>query len=207
MTLAEAAFVGGTTIVAADVNSDLSDIASEMTDSLSRSGKGGMTAPLRVANGSAAAPSYAFTNDTGVGIYRKSSGVGALVAGSNEALSWDSTGVLFTRTAFPLGTGWTNGSPAPRYYKLFGRVWLEGSVSVPINGSGTSTNSATMPSGFRPVGLISFPVGLDAGSPITGGEIFRMNITSAGVVGFDCQSTVSATVTFSLNGISWVADN
>ena len=93
-TLPEAAFVAGTTIVAADVNSDMSDLGSEIQDSLSRSGKGGMTAPLRCANGSAVAPSFSFTNDTGVGFYRKSSGVAGLAAGGNDVGSWTSTGMF-----------------------------------------------------------------------------------------------------------------
>lgn len=45
-TLAEDAFVPNTTIVSADMNSDLSDIVSMLTDSLSVSGKGGMSAAL-----------------------------------------------------------------------------------------------------------------------------------------------------------------
>lgn len=45
-TLAEPDFVPNTTIVSADMNSDLNDIADMLTDSLSRSGKGGMSADL-----------------------------------------------------------------------------------------------------------------------------------------------------------------
>lgn len=46
--LPEAAFVPGTTIASATMNSDLDDIAEALTDSLSRNGEGGMAAVLQL---------------------------------------------------------------------------------------------------------------------------------------------------------------
>lgn len=63
-------YVAGTVISAATVNARLADIESEITDSLSRSGKGGMTAPVRGANGTSTAPTYSFTSETTAGLYR-----------------------------------------------------------------------------------------------------------------------------------------
>lgn len=62
--------VSGTAISSTTHNNTMSDLATEMQDSLSRSGKGGMTAPLRTADGTAGAPSYSFTNDNDLGFYR-----------------------------------------------------------------------------------------------------------------------------------------
>ncbi len=78
--------VPGDVIDAAWANSTLSDIATELTNSLSRTGAGGMIAPFRVADGSVSAPGLAFLNETNTGIYRASAGTYALaVLGVNTA--------------------------------------------------------------------------------------------------------------------------
>lgn len=66
--------VAGTRITAAHENSTVSDMAAELTDSLSRSGRGGMTAPLRGVSGTAAAPGLSFTAEPGSGLYRSAAG-------------------------------------------------------------------------------------------------------------------------------------
>lgn len=67
--------VSGTTITPTWANGTLADVSAEITDSLSRSGKGGMTAPLRTTDGTVAAPAHAFTSETGTGFFRESAGV------------------------------------------------------------------------------------------------------------------------------------
>lgn len=62
--------VSGTTITSTWANNTMSDMASETTDSLNRSGKGAMLAPLRLTNGTNAAPSLTFDSDTDTGFYR-----------------------------------------------------------------------------------------------------------------------------------------
>ena len=62
--------VAGTTASATVHNNTLEDIRAELQDSLSRSGKGGMTAPLPLPDGSAASPAASFTSDTDTGLYR-----------------------------------------------------------------------------------------------------------------------------------------
>jgi hypothetical protein len=66
--------VAGTTIEASWANTTLSDVANELTNSLSRTGAGGMLAPFRIADGSLSAPGLAFTNETSSGLYRVGSG-------------------------------------------------------------------------------------------------------------------------------------
>lgn len=63
-------YIAGTVISAATVNARLADIETEITDSLDRSGKGGMLFALRGVDGSAAAPALSFTSDTDTGLYR-----------------------------------------------------------------------------------------------------------------------------------------
>jgi hypothetical protein len=66
--------VAGTVITANWGNTTLNDVAAALTDSLSRSGNGGMTAPLRFADGTVSAPSITFSTETTTGFYR--AGVG-----------------------------------------------------------------------------------------------------------------------------------
>lgn len=101
-TLPVTAYVNGTTITATDMNSNLDDLGDEIQNSLARDGKGGMTAPLRTADGSAAAPAHSFTNDTGVGIYRKSSGVGAIAAGGGDVATFSSSGLFIGSSTTPV---------------------------------------------------------------------------------------------------------
>jgi len=60
----------GTTIEDAWANSTMTDVASALTDSLSRSGLGGMQAPFKFADGTLAAPGMAWNLETGTGFYR-----------------------------------------------------------------------------------------------------------------------------------------
>jgi hypothetical protein len=61
--------VAGTTIEAPWANDTLGDVAQEVSSSLDRYGRGGMLAPLRSVNGTAAAPSFSFNNGPSSGIY------------------------------------------------------------------------------------------------------------------------------------------
>jgi hypothetical protein len=64
---------GGTTISATVFNALVNDLKAEMTDSLSRTGKGGMSVPLPFADGSVSAPGISFDNETNSGFYRAGS--------------------------------------------------------------------------------------------------------------------------------------
>lgn len=66
--------VAGTTIDASWANDTMSDMANEITNSLSRTGAGGMLAPFRVADGTVSAPGLGFTNETNSGLYRAGTG-------------------------------------------------------------------------------------------------------------------------------------
>lgn len=83
-----------TTIATAWANPTLSDIASALTDSLSRSGLGGMTAPFKNADGTIGAPGITFTNQSDLGWWREGASVITAVAGGARLQSVTSTGVL-----------------------------------------------------------------------------------------------------------------
>jgi microcystin-dependent protein len=95
-TLPESAFVAGTTIVSADMNSDLSDIATALTQSLSTTGVSSMTGPLKLADGSAAAPSLTLASDTTTGWYRSAAGTWTYVGTGTTIMSLSPTGATIS---------------------------------------------------------------------------------------------------------------
>ena len=66
--------VAGTTIEDIWANTQLPDIASGLTDSLSRSGSGGMLAPLPFVSGNVNAPGFAWSDEPTTGFYRAAAG-------------------------------------------------------------------------------------------------------------------------------------
>jgi len=66
--------VPGTVIDAAWANDTLEDLANEVTNSLSRTGAGGMLAPFRIADGNVTAPGISYLNETNTGLYRSGAG-------------------------------------------------------------------------------------------------------------------------------------
>ncbi len=80
--LPQAAFVAGTTISSASMNSDLSDIATALTGSLPRDGQAGMTGQLKIPDGSSIAPALTFSNETNTGFIRPSANqIGVVING------------------------------------------------------------------------------------------------------------------------------
>lgn len=71
--------VTNTTITSAWANNTCNDIGAEITNSLDRNGRGGMLAALRIIDGTAGVPALAFSNETGTGFARLSSGAIALI--------------------------------------------------------------------------------------------------------------------------------
>lgn len=66
--------VTGTTISSVWANTTLSDLGTAMTDSLSRSGQGAMTAPLQLTAGAIGAPGLTWSVETTSGLYRAGAG-------------------------------------------------------------------------------------------------------------------------------------
>lgn len=66
--------ITGTVIESDWANTTMPDLGVEMSDSLSRSGKGGMLSTFKAVTGSAAAPSMTFNNFTGQGLYSSAEG-------------------------------------------------------------------------------------------------------------------------------------
>jgi len=98
--------VGGTIITSTWANNTMGDVAAEMTDSLSRSGQGGMLTIFKLTDGSASTPSMTFNNDPTAGVYRSVAGAVGLSQGGAVKLLTAGNGVTV------LGTGVTSNPPA-----------------------------------------------------------------------------------------------
>jgi hypothetical protein len=80
--LPQAAYVAGTVIASASMNSNLSDIANALTTSLASTGVTPMTGPILSASGTVAAPSITFNSNPATGFY---------LAGANQ-IGWAANG-------------------------------------------------------------------------------------------------------------------
>jgi hypothetical protein len=84
--------VPNTVIQAAWANTTENDIAQAITDSLDRNGRGGMIAPFRLIDGTVSQPAFAFSSETGTGLYRASAGVMGVAVMGVEVGQWSSAG-------------------------------------------------------------------------------------------------------------------
>jgi microcystin-dependent protein len=76
-------FVAGATITASGHNTNATDFAAEITNSLAIDGQSTMTGAIKAANGDAATPSITFGSDTDTGLFRKGANIiGVSIAGT-----------------------------------------------------------------------------------------------------------------------------
>lgn len=92
----------GTTILSVWANDTMPDIGNELTDSLSRSGQGGMLVPLRFVDGSLLLPSMAFTSEPSLGFFRTVTGAIGVVSGAVEIARFQANGNLSVLAPAPL---------------------------------------------------------------------------------------------------------
>lgn len=125
--------VAGTTITASTFNTLTSDIASELTDSLSRSGKGAMTAPLELANGTVSLPAVSFDSDPDTGLYRiAANNIGIAVNGVKVA----DIGTVAATLAVTGVTGQTNVQSA------LTAAGTSNGIGATLTGAGTGSGAA-----------------------------------------------------------------
>lgn len=108
--------VTGTTITSTWANTTLSDLKTEMTDSLCRSGKGAMLAPLRLTNGTNSAPSLTFDSDTDTGVFRAAANQLGLAAGGVQTVTVTSAGVTVAANTASTGFSVTNTNSGTAIY-------------------------------------------------------------------------------------------
>ena len=84
--------VTGTTIESSWANTTMSDIGNELTNSLSRTGAGGMTGAFRAADGSSALPGISWGSETATGFYRAGTSDMRAVVATGLIQKWIATG-------------------------------------------------------------------------------------------------------------------
>lgn len=89
-------FTAGSIISAAVMDAVLNDMATELQNSLDRAGRGGMTQPLKLADGNVNAPALSFNTDTRSGLYTGGLSDVRLAAGGTELQRWTPGAILFT---------------------------------------------------------------------------------------------------------------
>lgn len=83
----------GEVIEAEWANDTLDDLATAMTDSLSRSGEGAMTSALKIVDGTVSAPGLAFSSEAGSGLYRTGAGDYSLAVLGAQVMQLQSSAV------------------------------------------------------------------------------------------------------------------
>ena len=102
--------VTGTLIESNWANNTLSDLATAMTDSLSRSGQGGMTFALRGVDGTNTTPAYSYTSETSSGFYRAGAGDVRLAILGTDRVKVTASGMDITGALTASGTVNFNGT-------------------------------------------------------------------------------------------------
>lgn len=203
--------VTGTVIQSTWANPTLSDVANELTNSLDRAGRGSMTAPLKLADGTAAAPGLTFNTEPTSGIYRSAAGAIAfsILTTLTAAISAGQLSVVPGTAAAPshsfigdLNTGWSAAVADTLVGSTAGlnrfQIGPNGNVTVAAPSAGTAISVTGILSGVAQLwsnngGTASLSAFLD-NSIITFGSVgttpfalatngsSRLTITSAGNV-------------------------
>lgn len=99
--------VTGQTITSSWANTTLTDLGTELTNSLDRNGRGAMLAPLQLQSGTAGAPGLTFSAEASSGLYRAATGDIRMSVASADVAKWTSAGLTVpaTLTAGVVSTG------------------------------------------------------------------------------------------------------
>ena len=165
--------VSGTVISSSWANTTLSDIRTEMTDSLSRSGKGGMLAPVLCVAGTSAAPAFSFTTDPTSGLYRAGAGDLRMAVAGADKEKWTSTGVTIT------GTETVSGALTVQSGGLTETGTLNVIGDMAVSATSTFSGAVVLPVSAEPPVIKSGQVWVSNGSPavlgfFAGGIPFRI---------------------------------
>ena len=141
-------FVPNTTILSAAVNQNFTDIATGLSDCLTRDGQAGMTAVLKAVSGSVSAPGISFNSDATAGLYLSTTGVVGLVAKSLGLLVNSSIYCMSTVAVQSGGSGYAVGDTIT---ETGGTAISQAVLTVAtLSGSAVATATVTYP-GFYTV--------------------------------------------------------
>lgn len=162
----------GDVIEAAWANTTMEDIADALTNSLSRTGAGGMLAPFRIADGTISSPGLSYLNETNTGLYRSGSGsTWMAVLGVNVAqFSTVGLTIPFGKALTAAGNASVGGTLAVTGATVFGSsLAVTGAIAATGGVVGNVTGNVTAVSGSSSFNDVTISGSLDmvAGSSAT----------------------------------------
>jgi hypothetical protein len=163
----------GTSITSSWANTTLSDLASEITNSLDRNGQGGMIQPLRCADGSSSAPAFSWTSETGSGLYRAGSGDIRMQVSSTNVQKWSAT-----TATFPVGITATQSAANATAVTTTGNGTGYGLRAT--GGSGGGYGIIGTGGGTNGWGVTGLGVGTGLGGSFTGGATDGTGVAGTG---------------------------
>jgi hypothetical protein len=186
--------VSGEDITSTWANSTLTDIASALTGSLSRTGLGGMQATLEFGDGTVSAPGIAWASEPGTGFYRAATNdMRVTVTGDGDVMRWLND-TVYIRNA--TDTAW-----APVLYEGGAGTVPDGTATgdtlVWDNTDGAWERQVANPGGVLPVGTTVND------TLIWNGTAWVRQAANAGGV----LPTGTAAQTLISNGTAWVASS
>ena len=174
--------VAGTTITDTWGNQTMNDVATALTDSLSRSGKGGMTAPLQFSDGAAAAPAITFATETTSGLYKYAAGELRISVLGTDVVSLSTALATFNVPVYgPTATAGTSNTQLATTAFVAGQAFstaLPG-ISAPTAGMYV-TNDGTVAS-WAPVGQTVSVVSGTTQSAVAGNHYILTNVAASTV--------------------------
>lgn len=179
--------VTGTTISSSWANTTLSDISTEITNSLDRGGRGAMTAGLPLFAGTVAAPGLTFNNDLDTGLYEIGPNNPAISANGTKVQEWAAaastvTGALTVTAGVSVtqSTANTDGISSTGNGTGDGLQGTGGATGAGLNGIGGATSG----SGVKGTGTAGNSLGVEGvGQGSASGTKGTGGATGAGVEG------------------------
>jgi hypothetical protein len=164
----------GSTISSTWANSTLTDIGTELTNSLDRSGRGAMTAPLQLSSGTSSSPGLTFSAETGTGLYRNAANdIRMSVAGTAQQ-TWSTSAINLNQPTTVTGNLSSTGTISAGVDTTTTRVTLVDSASA---------NDGTLSTGGRLLfGQANGGEGITSRRTVTGtGAQFGIDVWAGGV--------------------------
>lgn len=186
-----------TIIETAWANPTMSDLGAAITDSLDRFGRGSMLAPIKVPDGAFNAPTYAFSSEATMGIFRVSSNVLGIAMAGLVALTISPTAATFNAAVHPVwAADPVSGDDLVRKSYLAGQVGLY----LPLTGGAlTGPGNLTIAGTLGVTGVTTLTTLLASSANVSG------NAAIAGLIsaGLGAVGTPSYTFAGDLNTGMW----
>jgi len=191
-TLPQPAFVPNTIITSSSVNSDLSDIATALSNSISADGQTTITGQLKFPTGSAGAPSHTFASDIATGMYLVSAGVLGFATAGIQSMQVAAGTTTITGNLSVTGTISAGGGGAQTFTSLV----VTGTTTLATTNIGgittiTGTNPLTLTGGNLAVGGNTVLSGL-----LTVGSTSTLAATGVTTLTVSSTSTFTGLATF-----------